>query len=60
MGTMWWQGSLWKIPPNFDGLLYWMKQIVDHAFIPLQSSAFAQIVIPNIAIFGPRSTRPRP
>ncbi len=53
MGTMWWQGSLWKIPPNYDGLIYWMKRIVEHAFIPLQSLAFAQIVLPNIAIFGP-------
>jgi uncharacterized membrane protein YphA (DoxX/SURF4 family) len=53
MGTMWWQGSLWKIPPNFDGLLYWMKQIVAHAAISLQSWAFDQLVIPNIAIFGP-------
>jgi uncharacterized membrane protein YphA (DoxX/SURF4 family) len=53
MGTMWWQGSLWKIPPNYDGLLYWMKQVVDHAAIPLQATLYAQFVIPNIAIFGP-------
>jgi uncharacterized membrane protein YphA (DoxX/SURF4 family) len=53
MGTMWWQGSLWKIPPNFDGLVYWMKQVAEHAFIPLQSTLYARFVIPNIAIFGP-------
>jgi uncharacterized membrane protein YphA (DoxX/SURF4 family) len=53
MGTMWWQGSLWKIPPNFDGLLYWMHQVVDHAAIPLQSQLYAQLVIPNIGVFGP-------
>jgi uncharacterized membrane protein YphA (DoxX/SURF4 family) len=53
MGTMWWQGSLWKIPPNFDGLLYWMKQVVEHTAIPLQATLYAQLVIPNIAIFGP-------
>lgn len=53
MGTMWWQASLWKIPPNSDGVLNWMKQISEHAFIPLQSWAFAQIMIPNVAIFGP-------
>jgi hypothetical protein len=23
MGSMWWQQSLWKIPPNYDGLIYW-------------------------------------
>jgi uncharacterized membrane protein YphA (DoxX/SURF4 family) len=53
MGTMWWQGSLWKIPPNYDGLLYWMKQVVAHAAIPLQATLYGQVVIPNIGVFGP-------
>jgi uncharacterized membrane protein YphA (DoxX/SURF4 family) len=53
IGTMWWQGSLWKIPPNFGGLLYWMQQIVDHAAIPLQAGIFRTVVIPNIWFFGP-------
>lgn len=22
VGGMWWQQSLWKIPPNYDGLVY--------------------------------------
>ena len=22
MGLMWWEQTLWKIPPNFDGLRY--------------------------------------
>ena len=53
VGTMWWQGSLWKIPPNYDGLLYWMKQVVEHAAIPLQARLFSEVVIPNIGVFGP-------
>jgi uncharacterized membrane protein YphA (DoxX/SURF4 family) len=53
VGVMWWQQSLWKIPPNFDGLIYWMKQMVDHAAIPLQGELVARIVLPNIAVFGP-------
>ena len=53
IGTMWWQGSLWKIPPNYGGLLYWMKQVVDHAAIPLQAGLYANLVIPNIKLFGP-------
>jgi uncharacterized membrane protein YphA (DoxX/SURF4 family) len=53
VGAMWWQQSLWKIPPNYDGLLYWMKQMVDHASIPLQSRFVQEIVLPNIALFGP-------
>lgn len=53
VGVMWWQQSLWKIPPNYDGLIYWMKQMVDHAAIPLQSELVARIVLPNIAVFAP-------
>jgi uncharacterized membrane protein YphA (DoxX/SURF4 family) len=53
VGSMWWQQSLWKIPPNYDGLIYWMKQMVDHASIPLQSQLVQDIVLPNIVLFGP-------
>jgi len=53
MGVMWWQQSLWKIPPNYDGLLYFMKQIVAHAAIPLQARLVDQVMVPNISIFGP-------
>jgi uncharacterized membrane protein YphA (DoxX/SURF4 family) len=53
MGVMWWQQSLWKVPPNYDGLVYWMKQIVAHAAIPLQASLVDRIVLPNIAVFAP-------
>ncbi|MEO8714539.1 MAG: hypothetical protein ABI369_05965 [Acetobacteraceae bacterium] len=53
VGAMWWQQSLWKIPPNYDGLLYWMKQMVDHAAIMLQSTLVAQVVIPRITVLGP-------
>lgn len=52
-GAMWWEQSLWKIPPNEDGLIYWMKQMVDHAAIPAQSSFVAGIVLPHIVVFGP-------
>jgi uncharacterized membrane protein YphA (DoxX/SURF4 family) len=53
VGSMWWQQSLWKIPPNYDGLIYWMKQMVAHASIPLQSDLVQTIVLPNITLFGP-------
>lgn len=53
VGCMWWQQSLWKIPPNYDGLVYWMKQMVDHASIPLQSQLVQDLVLPNISLFGP-------
>jgi uncharacterized membrane protein YphA (DoxX/SURF4 family) len=53
IGSMWWQQSLWKVPPNYAGLLYWMKQEAAHAAIPLQGQLVDEIVIPHIAIFGP-------
>jgi uncharacterized membrane protein YphA (DoxX/SURF4 family) len=53
IGAMWWQQSLWKIPPNFDGLLYWMQQMAEHASIPLQGRLVRDVVLPNIQIFGP-------
>jgi uncharacterized membrane protein YphA (DoxX/SURF4 family) len=53
MGAMWWQQTLWKIPPNFAGLQYWMQQEADHAAIALQGALVRDIVLPNIAVFGP-------
>jgi uncharacterized membrane protein YphA (DoxX/SURF4 family) len=54
IGTMWWQQSLWKIPPHYDwGLIHWMQEMVEHASTPLQSALVRDLVLPNIAIFGP-------
>jgi uncharacterized membrane protein YphA (DoxX/SURF4 family) len=53
MGTMWWQQTLWKIPPNFSGLKYWMEQEADHSAIVLQGELVRMIVLPNITLFGP-------
>jgi len=52
-GTMWWEQSLWKIPPHFGGLIYWMKEEVAHAAVPLQGTLIRVIVLPNISVFGP-------
>ena len=53
VGAMWWQQSLWKIPPNFDGLKYWMGQEVAHASVALLSTFVGDIVLPNMSLFGP-------
>jgi uncharacterized membrane protein YphA (DoxX/SURF4 family) len=53
MGAMWWQQTLWKIPPHFDGLRFWMEQEAEHAAIPLQGDLVRDIVLPNLAVFGP-------
>ena len=53
MGAMWWQQTLWKIPPHFDGLHYWMEQEAEHAAIALQGALVRDIVLPYLAVFGP-------
>ena len=54
VGTMWWQQSLWKVPPHYDwGLIHWMQEMVEHASTNLQGVLVRDIVLPNIAIFGP-------
>jgi len=53
VGTMWWQQTLWKIPPNFSGLKYWMEQEAEHAAIVLQGDLVRDVVLPNLALFGP-------
>ena len=53
VGCMWWQQSLWKIPPHYDwGLIHWMEEMVKHASTQLQSDLVRDLVLPNIAIFG--------
>jgi hypothetical protein len=51
VGSMWWQQSLWKIPPNYDGLIYWMKQMVDHAS---QQTADVRLHTPHQSIVQTR------
>jgi uncharacterized membrane protein YphA (DoxX/SURF4 family) len=54
VGCMWWQQSLWKIPPHWDwGLIHWMQEMVEHASTQLQSALVRDLVLPNIAVFGP-------
>ena len=54
VGTMWWQQSLWKVPPHYDwGLIHWMEEMVAHASTQLQSDLVRDLVLPNIAVFGP-------
>ena len=52
-GTMWWQQSLWKVPPSYAGLTHWFKEIADHGAVPLQSWLVGTFVLPHIGLFGP-------
>ena len=63
IGSMWWQQSLWKLPPYYTdqpnapfgttGLAYWMGLMGKHAAIPLQSEFVNNIVLPHFYLFAP-------
>ena len=53
VGSMWWQQSLWKLPPDYAGLAYWMGQMGKHAAIPLQADFVNLIVLPHLSLFAP-------
>ena len=63
VGCMWWQQTLWKLPPFYTdqpeapfgttGLATWMKIMGQHASIPLQADFVNKIVLPNFYLFAP-------
>ena len=63
VGAMWWQQTLWKLPPFYTdhpdkpfgatGLAYWMKVEGQHAAIPLQADFVNNIVLPHFYLFAP-------
>ena len=63
IGAMWWQQTLWKLPPYYTdkpeeafgttGLAVWMKIMGQHASIPLQADFVNHIVLPNFFQFAP-------
>src|SRR6266404_2959214 len=60
VGCMWWQQSLWKLPPTYTdlpdgsgGLRYWVGKMVDGAAFQLHSDFVQYIVQPNFLLFAP-------
>ena len=63
IGTMWWQQTLWKLPPSYTdhpeqpfgetGLAYWMGLMGKHAAVPLQADFVNNIVLPHFYLFAP-------
>jgi uncharacterized membrane protein YphA (DoxX/SURF4 family) len=62
IGTMWWQQTLWKLPPYYTdhpdqptttGLYYWMTLMGKSASIPLQADFVNTVVLPHFYIFAP-------
>ena len=52
VGLMWWQQSLWKVPPDFEGLRHWTEELVKNAAFSIQSSLIESVVLPNFVPFG--------
>jgi uncharacterized membrane protein YphA (DoxX/SURF4 family) len=62
IGSMWWEQTLWKLPPYYTdhpdqftttGLYYWMTQLGQAAWLPLQADFVNKIVLPHFYLFAP-------
>lgn len=63
VGCMWWQQTLWKLPPSYTdhpeapfgetGLAHWMITLGKSAAVPLQADFVNQIVLPHFYLFAP-------
>lgn len=63
MGCMWWQQSLWKVPPYYTdqpqepfgttGLAYWMGEMVKWSAFPIQGRLVRDVVLANFYLFAP-------
>jgi len=63
IGCMWWQQTLWKLPPYYTdhpeqpfgetGLAYWMGVMGRSAAVPLQADFVNNIVLPHFYLFAP-------
>jgi uncharacterized membrane protein YphA (DoxX/SURF4 family) len=54
IGTMWFQGMLWKLPlPVSDGLQYWTGQEVTSAAFEFHRTFMKEVVLPHMTAFGP-------
>lgn len=54
VGTMWFQGSLWKLPlPVAGGFQYWTGQLAENSFIPAHAALVRDVLLPHIAILDP-------
>jgi len=63
IGCMWWQQTLWKLPPYYTdhpdqpfgatGLAYWMGLMGKSAAIPQQAEFVNNFVLPHFYVFAP-------
>lgn len=54
VGTMWWQQTIWKTPPTYGGLRFWMEQMAKYASSGLQSHFVSDVVLAHYSFFAPQ------
>ena len=61
IGAMWWQQSLWKLPPTYTdradgtgGLRYWVGEMASHAAFALQRDFAREVVLKHFSLFAPQ------
>ena len=62
IGVLWWQQSLWKLPPTYTdnpdgvsgGLHHWVGEMAKFAAFPLQSTFVKEVVQPHFYFFAPQ------
>jgi uncharacterized membrane protein YphA (DoxX/SURF4 family) len=61
IGAMWWQQSLWKLPPTYTnrpdgtgGLRYWVGEMANHAAFSAQSRFVKDVVLQHFGFFAPQ------
>jgi hypothetical protein len=52
VGLMWWQQSLWKVPPDFEGLRHWTEEIVKNAAFPIHARLVNDVILTHFVPFG--------
>ena len=54
IGTMWLQGSLWKLPlPVSGGFTYWTTQLTEHSAFAAHAALIRDVFLANIAVLDP-------
>ena len=63
IGAMWWQATLWKLPPSYTdepsqtfgetGLAFWMIRLGKTAALRIQADFVNDIVLPHFYVFAP-------
>ena len=54
IGTMWFQGSLWKLPlPVSSGFQYWTGQLAEHSAYAWHAGFARDVLLPNIHLLDP-------